>query len=521
MFTKDHIISEAVRLRYREGEEDEGLSPLVRFDGQGIRIGGVRPGDSVIFYDLRGEREVELSLAMVSPEFAHFKISGPVAMTTMIEYHPDLKVKVAFPPEFRLKNTLSEVISASGARQLKIGESEKAVHLGYFLNGKTTERFAGEEMVIVESPKVDDYSRVPELMAGQVADEVIKRLGENNCRFIAVNFANVDVIGHLENEPAIIRAIECVDAQIGRVTDAALRLGVPAIISADHGTVEKWLYPDGAIDTGHTDSPVPMVLADNALRDMGVALESGELSDLAPTILHLLGLKIPAEMTGKSLVRGAAGKSEKVLLIIADGWGFREEKFGNLILKAKTPNMDRLWSNYPHAALKASGLAVGMPEGAVGNSEAGHLHIGAGRRIYSDRVKIDRAIEDKTFFKNPVLLDAVREAVVKKAPLHLLGIVSFYSSHGSLSHLYALLELAKAQGAQEVHLHSLLGRRGERPESGAHYIKEVEDYCAKVGLGKVVTVMGRFWALDREQNWDRVEKAYRAMFSGQGIAVEE
>jgi len=514
-------MSEAVRLRYREGEEDEALSPLVRLDGRGKRTGGVKPGDAVIFYDLRGEREVELSEAMVSPQFSHFKISGPVSMTTMIEYHPDLKVKAAFPPESRLKNTLSEVISASGMRQLKICESEKAVHLGYFLNGKTTEQFPGEERVVVESPKVDDYSRAPEMMAGQVADELIKKLSRNDSRFFAVNFANVDVIGHIENEPAIIRAIECVDGQIGRVADAALSLGVTTIISADHGTVEKWLYPDGAIDTGHTESPVPVILMDHGLKSKGIELNNGELSDLAPTILSLLGLAIPKEMTGKNLVRGETGKSEKVLLIIADGWGFREEKFGNLILKAKTPNFDRLWSKYPHATLKAGGLAVGMPEGAVGNSEAGHIHMGAGRRIYSDRVKIDRAIDDKSFFKNPVLLDAVRGAVGKKVPLHLLGIVSFYSSHGSLNHLYALLELAKAQGAKEVYLHSLLGRRGERPESGAHYIREVEDYCQKIGLGKVVTVMGRFWALDREQNWDRVERAYRAMFFGEGIIVQE
>jgi len=514
-------MSDAVRLRYRAGEEDEALSPLVRFDGQGQRFGGIKPGDVVIFYDLRGEREVELSAAMIDPGFSHFKIAGPVSMTTMIEYHPDLKVKAAFPPEFRLKNTLSEVISASGMRQLKICESEKAVHLGYFLNGKTTEQFPGEERIIVESPKVDDYSLAPELMAEQVADELIKKLTRGDSRFFAVNFANVDVIGHLENEPAIIRAIECVDEQIGRVAKAALSMGVTTIISADHGTVEKWLYPDGAIDTGHTDSPVPVILLDDALKSKGIELANGELADLAPTILSLLGLEIPREMTGKNLIRGETGKSEKVLLIIADGWGFREEKFGNLILKAKTPNMSRLWSKYPHATLKASGLAVGMPEGTVGNSEAGHLHIGAGRRIYSDRVKIDRTIDDQSFFQNPMLLDAVHQAISKKVPLHLLGIVSFYSSHGSLNHLYALLELARSQGVKEVFLHALLGRRGERPESGAHYIREVEDYCQKTGLGKLATVMGRFWALDREQNWDRVEKAYRAMFFGEGIEVRE
>ena len=128
-------MSKAVRLRYRAGEEDEALSPLVRLDHAGKRAGEIKPGDFVIFYDLRGEREVELSRSLIDPEFSHFKVAGPVELTTMIEYHPDLKVKKAFPPEHTLKNTLSEVISAAGMRQLKICESEKAVHLGYFLNG--------------------------------------------------------------------------------------------------------------------------------------------------------------------------------------------------------------------------------------------------------------------------------------------------------------------------------------------------------------------------------------------------
>jgi 2,3-bisphosphoglycerate-independent phosphoglycerate mutase len=475
----------------------------------------------VIFYDLRGEREVELSRALIDPGFSHFKVAGPVQLTTMIEYHPDLDVKVAFPPEYRIKNTLSEAVGAAGMRQLKVCESEKAVHLGYFLNGKTIEQFSGEDRVIVESPRTSDYSLVPELMAKQVADELVKRFSDRAIRFFAVNFANVDVVGHLEDESAIIRAVECVDEQVGRVADEALRQGVTTIISADHGTVEKWLYPDGAIDTGHTDSPAPLILVDDELKAKGARLRPGELSDLAPTILDLLGLDPPQEMTGASLIDKGAKKAKQVLLIIADGWGFREERYGNLILKAKTPNFDRLWNDYPHATLKASGPAVGMPEGAVGNSEAGHLHIGAGRRVYSDRVRIDRAIADKTFFQNPVLRDAARNAAAKKVALHLLGIVSFYSSHGSLSHLYALLDLCREQGAREVYLHSLLGRRGERPESGAHYIREVEDYCNKNGLGKVATVMGRFWALDREQNWDRVEKAYAAMVFGQGVSARE
>jgi 2,3-bisphosphoglycerate-independent phosphoglycerate mutase len=135
-------------------------------------------------------------------------------------------------------------------------------------------------------------------------------------------------------------------------------------------------------------------------------------------------------------------------------------------------------------------------------------------------VRIDQALKHGTFFRNQAFLNAFRISREKNVPIHLLGIVSFYSSHGSLKHLYALLELAKMQGANDVYIHSLLGRRGERPEAGAYYIQELENYCEKLGVGKVVTVMGRFWALDREQNWDRVQKAYDALVFGKGIAVQ-
>ncbi len=515
------IMSEAVRARYRAGEEDEALSPLVRVDAQGKPVGKIQPGDALIFYDLRGEREVELTSALTEQDFRRFPVAGPVEMVTMIEYHLGLKVEVAFPPEERLQNTLSEVISKAGLHQRKICESEKAIHLGYFLNGKRTEPFLGEERFAVESPKVDDYSTVPELKAKEVADEAVSALADPDYKFMVVNFANVDVIGHLENEPAILKAVECVDQQLGRVAEAAKKFGVTLILSADHGTVEKWLYPDGKVDTGHTASPVPLILCDDRLKALGVALKDGELSDLAPTILGLLGLPIPTEMTGSSLLPEIGSKTERVMLVIADGWGYCEDSYGNLIQKAHTPNFDRLWNEYPHSLLSAGGLAVGMPDGAVGNSEAGHLHIGAGRKIYSDRVKIDRALEDKSFYQNAAFLQAVHSALSRKVPIHLLGIVSFYSSHGSLKHLYALLELLKLQKAPEVYVHSLLGRRGERPEAGAHYIKEVEDYCEKLGLGRVVTVMGRFWALDREENWDRVQKAYDALVFGKGILVNE
>ncbi len=168
--------------------------------------------------------------------------------------------------------------------------------------------------------------------------------------------------------------------------------------------------------------------------------------------------------------------------------------------------------------LAASGTAVGLPDGTVGNSEAGHLHIGAGRVVWSDRQKIDRAIGDGSFLENPAFLWAADHAAASGAALHLLGIVSFFSSHGSIEHLFALLELARRRGVREVYVHGLLGRRGERKESGAHYVGLIEDKCAEFG-GRLVSLIGRHWALDREKHWDRVERAYRLLVDGLGRRV--
>jgi 2,3-bisphosphoglycerate-independent phosphoglycerate mutase len=233
-----------------------------------------------------------------------------------------------------------------------------------------------------------------------------------------------------------------------------------------------------------------------------------------------LGLPKPEAMTGQSLLPATVPlERRRVLLVIADGWGVRDEAYGNLIKEAHTPVMDGLMQEWPHTHVEAAGRAVGMPPGTVGNSESGHLHIGAGRRILADRVRINEALEDGSFYENEAFLWAMRGAKRDKTRLHLLGIVSFYSSHGAVEHLNALLELARREGVSEVYHHAMLGRRGERVGSGAHYIEGVEKEMARLSVGREVSVIGRFWSLDREGNWDRIEKTYRWLVEGQGRAV--
>ncbi len=524
----DTPMAKAVLNVYRAGEEDEAMNPILLADEKGRPVGRIQDGDYVIFYDIRGEREIQLTECLTDPAFTHFDTGGLTSrFVTMIEYDKKLDVKVAFEPQQVPVNTLVEMVSKAGLKTLKVVETEKAVHLGYFLNGKRENPHEGEEHRFTHSLKVDDFSQHPKMSVEEVCDTVVGAIDDDEHDLIIANFANVDVVGHIENRDAVITAVETVDGCVGRVVDAARKAGREVVITADHGSAERWLYPDGKVDTGHTDSLVPFIYIGKGTVDgqPPVLRKSGSLTDVAPTILEIMGIGQPAEMTGESFFDSATGKVQfekpkrKALLMIADGWGYREEKEGNLIVEAHSPNMDSYIAEKPFAAIAASGEAVGMPEGTVGNSEAGHLHIGVGRVVYSDRLRIDRALEDGSYAANPAFLWAIEGAKKENKPLHLLGIVSFYSSHGSLHHLIELMKMASDHGVNEVYIHSLLGRRGERPEAGAAYIRDVEEEGRKLGVGKVVSVMGRFWALDREYNWDRIEKTYRCLVDGEGTKV--
>ncbi len=516
-------MSYALQNAYAQGQEDETLLPLVRFDPPDEAAGRISPGDSVIFYNIRGEREIELTRSLTEPDFHEFPVAKHLSLNyaTMIEYQQGLNVRVAFPPQNVLTDTLSDVIASQGLTQAKITEAEKAVHVSFFFNGKKGDLLSGEERIIIPTRKdVRLFDEAPDMSIGQITDAAVSKIQDSHCNFMVVNFPNVDVVGHIENEPAVIRAVQAVDRHAGLLIDEARKENVTVIVTADHGTVEKWLYPDGGVDTGHTDSPVPFILLHP---DHTLTLKpQGGLTDIAPTILDLLGIPIPASMTGTSLVdqnRISFAPVSRLLLLILDGWGLCENAKGNLISCAETPVMDKLHKNYPSSSLAASGVAVGLPPKTVGNSEAGHLHMGAGRIIYSDRLKIDQAIANGNFYQNQAFLSVMRTAKQNQKALHLMGIVSFFSSHGSIEHLFAIADMAKREGIDRLFIHAMLGRRGEKAESGVRYIAQVEEKCQSLQLGQVVSVIGRYWSMDREENWDRIEKTYRMLLYGEGTPI--
>lgn len=205
-----------------------------------------------------------------------------------------------------------------------------------------------------------------------------------------------------------------------------------------------------------------------------------------------------------------------LMLVILDGFGLGHPGEGNAITQGHLPNYHRLMAAYPHTRLKASGEAVGLPAGQMGNSEVGHLNIGAGRIVYQELTRISKAIKDGTFFTNEVLLKAVRGAKERGGALHLMGLVSDGGVHSHLEHLYALLELAQREGMERVYIHAFLDGRDVPPASAAGYLRQVEEECRRRGIGAIATIMGRYYAMDRDRRWERTEKAYRALVAGEG-----
>ncbi len=207
-------------------------------------------------------------------------------------------------------------------------------------------------------------------------------------------------------------------------------------------------------------------------------------------------------------------------LIILDGYGVNERHEGNAIFAANTPNMDRYMQECPHSIVHASGMDVGLPEGQMGNSEVGHTNIGAGRIVYQELTRITKSISDGDFFENPVLLAAVENCKKNNSALHLMGLLSDGGVHSHNQHLYGLLKLAKEKGLTDVHVHCFLDGRDVPPSSGADFVEALVENIREIGVGDIATVMGRYYAMDRDNRWDRVEKAYNAMVLGEGNTCE-
>ncbi|WP_339171554.1 2,3-bisphosphoglycerate-independent phosphoglycerate mutase [Anoxybacillus sp. FSL W8-1294] len=212
---------------------------------------------------------------------------------------------------------------------------------------------------------------------------------------------------------------------------------------------------------------------------------------------------------------------QPVALIILDGFGLREETFGNAVAQAKKPNFDRYWNEFPHATLTACGEAVGLPEGQMGNSEVGHLNIGAGRIVYQSLTRVNIAIREGEFERNETFLAAMDHVKKHGTNLHIFGLLSDGGVHSHINHLFALLKLAAKEGVKNVYIHGFLDGRDVGPQTAKTYIQQLNEQIEQIGVGEIATLSGRYYSMDRDKRWERVEKAYRAMVYGEGPAYRD
>jgi 2,3-bisphosphoglycerate-independent phosphoglycerate mutase len=292
----------AVEEWYAKGKTDEFIPPtVIRSPGTDPRDPLVRAEDGILFFNFRADRARELTEALTQDSFKGFerKRWPKVQFVCMTEYKDTFHLPMVFAPE-PLRNILAEVLATHGLKQLRIAETEKYAHVTFFFNGGVEEPVAGEDRALIPSPKVATYDLQPEMSAAEVTAELIRRLESGQYDVVVCNYANADMVGHTGSIPAAIKAVETVDAGVGQVVDVLRKMGGVALITADHGNAEKMRESNGQPHTAHTTFPVEIfyVGADQARWK----LHPGILADVAPTMLHLLGLQLPPEMTGRSLL---------------------------------------------------------------------------------------------------------------------------------------------------------------------------------------------------------------------------
>lgn len=292
-------ISQGLQDYYQEGVSDEFMKPLVRVDKNEQPIGLIRPNDVVICFNFRTERLREITSALTQKNYKKFGLQTiPLFFYTLTEYDSSfINVRAIFKKE-SLKNTLGEIIAKSSGKQLRIAETEKYAHVTFFFSGGQEKKFLHEKRILIHSPKVATYDLQPEMSAPLIKQAVIKELSRKQHHFVCLNFANGDMVGHTGIFGAIVKAVEAVDDCLGEIVKVARANGYDVLITADHGNAEVARSQLGVANTAHSLSPVPCLLISDDYRE----INNGILADVAPTVLKIMGLKAPKEMTGRPLV---------------------------------------------------------------------------------------------------------------------------------------------------------------------------------------------------------------------------
>lgn len=292
-------ILDAVEKSYAAGKTDEFIDPIVHVNSEGKAIGTIKDGDAVIFFNYRNDRARELTQVLTQENMpAEGMNTLPLYFCSMTPYDDKFKdVHILFDKE-NVKDTIGEVLSKAGKKQLRIAETEKYAHVTFFFSGGREETFDGEKRILIPSPKVATYDLKPEMSAPEVKEALVAELKKKELDFIALNFANGDMVGHTGIYPAIVKAVQTVDTCVAEVVSTAKDNGYSVIIIADHGNADNAVNPDGSVNTAHSLNPVPIIVVDEDIK----TVQNGILADVAPTVLKMMGVQKPASMTGKELI---------------------------------------------------------------------------------------------------------------------------------------------------------------------------------------------------------------------------
>ncbi len=498
-----------IRRLYAAGEYDYWMKPLVA-SHEGRVSGRIQSGDTVLFMCRRGEREVQLTEAFVGKEFDAFQRAlkpEEVVFVPLVEYHEKLSGVKPLVSPIRPAKTLGDLLSSKCVRQTLITETEKESHVTFFFNGRRNKLFPGQRKKIIRS--WDDFAAHPEMKSREIAEAAIEELERSG--FMLVNFPAGDVIGHLESWETKTNCIEAIDEALGRLYSAAVEKGWSLLITADHGLLEKGRTHDGRPSVTHTNSRVPFIVVDPHVGQQDFMVEEPSLAGIAPTVLEFMGLEVPPVMTGRPIVH-VRSITERVLVVILDGWGEgKADPQTNPIYAADTPTYDFLRTNYPWILLDASGSAVGLPEGRNGNSETGHIIIGAGRVIEQDETRL-QLLMSAGLDNHEFLLELIQRTLEDDRAFHIIGILSEGSSHGNICETAAVSRLAKEKGLTSIFVHLILDGRSAPVRGAADLLERHLDTLS----GEVVTLVGRGYALDRGGDFaGKTKLVYEALVRGE------
>eukprot|EP00047_Mylnosiga_fluctuans_P005017 m.237894 g.237894 ORF g.237894 m.237894 type:complete len:604 (+) comp13214_c0_seq1:2-1813(+) len=549
---------EALAPFHKAGIDDQFMPPIVHVDAQGNPIGTVKEGDVVFYWDFRTDRAKPLTSAFLNIPYEG-QVGGisenapqppKVSFCTMTHYDDRYSscpcAHEAFNPAAPLSNTYAEFVGGKGVQQLVVAESEKWRAVTWFKDGRRnlgykrqtdSDSYFTEQhpslpitVKIVRSRKVAAHIQAPMMRAQEITDLLLEGV-EAGTPDIFANFANSDMVGHamtqIESFDGVVEAILELDKQLGRLVPAAVAKGYTVLITADHGNAEEMINKKGQANPAHTVNKVPLIILGLADDERKPINQSPTISDIAPTMLQLRGFDKPEGWDTDSVLTGPVnGKADrKIMRLVLDGYGIRAEKKGNAMAaaadkKGSALHMDRWMAGEDgavSAAAEASGERCGYPPGEAGTTEFGHVLFDAGRKVRSDLLLIDYAIESKGFFSNPVLVgDCVQYAKQHGVTLHAMGILSDGKVHSSLEHVEAFLKLAAEQGlpGKQLSIHVITDGRDVPGDTSPKYFDWLQEKIAQYGVGQIDSVWGRGWGKDRDNRWKRIEAAYRSLVEG-------